>query len=228
MSEDHPQTDGPDAVAADKESAMLDVHPPHAGIHTWKDFFVHIATITIGLLIAIGLEQSVEYVHHIDQLQTARRELAGELDENRFIARKNALQIKITQTELDRDMALLRAAQASRTPPKGKLDYAWSFTRTRDGAWQTVKQNGALDQMPHAELQRYTYVYAVFGAFMDALTPMNMQMDAAAAITRRAPDGALSPHDVDELVTATSDAQGKLTFTARMLQFEERGLAQLQ
>jgi len=77
-------------------------------------------------------------------------------------------------------------------------------------------------------LQRYTYVYVVFGAFMDALTAMNMQMDAAAAITRRAPDGALSPRDVDELVTATSDAQGKLAFTARMLQFGERGLAQLQ
>jgi len=228
MSDDHSQTDGMDAAVTDKESIMLDVHPPHAGIHTWKDFFVHIATITIGLLIAIGLEQSVEYVHHIDQLHTARRELAQELDENRAFARKNELQVKITEAELDRDMALLRAAQASHTPPKGKLDYAWTFSRTRDGAWQTVKQNGALGLMPHAELHRYTYVYVVFGAFMDALTAMNMQMDAAAAITRRAPDGALSPRDVDELVTATSDAQGKLAFTARMLQFEERGLAQLQ
>jgi hypothetical protein len=221
------EADAP-AAGDDKESNMLDVHPPHPGIHSWKDFFVHIATITIGLLIAIGLEQCVEYVHHIDQLHTARRELAGELDENRAIARRNELQMKIAQAELDRDMALLRAAQASHTPPKGKLDYAWSFARTHDGAWQTVKQNGALEQMPHTELQRYTYVYAVFGAFMDALTPMNMQMDAAAAIARRAPDGALSPRDVDELVTATSDAQGKLTFTARMLEFEERGLAQLR
>jgi hypothetical protein len=33
---------------------MLDIHAPHGGIHTWKDFFIHIATITIGLLIAIG------------------------------------------------------------------------------------------------------------------------------------------------------------------------------
>src|SRR5664279_1235216 len=41
-----------------KGEAMLDVHPPTAAIHGWKDFFVHIATITIGLLIAIGLEQT--------------------------------------------------------------------------------------------------------------------------------------------------------------------------
>jgi len=38
---------------------MLDVHPPHASTHTWRDFFLHIATIVIGLLIAIGLEQSI-------------------------------------------------------------------------------------------------------------------------------------------------------------------------
>ena len=43
---------------------MLDVHPPHAPTHTWRDFFIHIATITVGLLIAVGLEQAVEFLHH--------------------------------------------------------------------------------------------------------------------------------------------------------------------
>ena len=43
---------------------MLDVHPPHSPTHTWKDFFIHLATIVIGLLIAVGLEQAVEYLHH--------------------------------------------------------------------------------------------------------------------------------------------------------------------
>ena len=46
---------------------MLDVHPPHESVHTWRDFFIHIATIVIGLLIAVGLEQTVEYLHHRHQ-----------------------------------------------------------------------------------------------------------------------------------------------------------------
>jgi hypothetical protein len=53
---------------------MLDVHPPHEAAHTWKDFFIHIATICVGLLIAIGLEQSVEALHRAHErrdLQTA-------------------------------------------------------------------------------------------------------------------------------------------------------------
>ncbi len=33
---------------------MLDVHAPHETVHGWRDFFTHIATITIGLLIALA------------------------------------------------------------------------------------------------------------------------------------------------------------------------------
>ena len=56
---------------------MLDVHPPHASPLTWRDFLLHIASITVGLLIAIGLEQRVEYFHHRQQVSETRRALAA-------------------------------------------------------------------------------------------------------------------------------------------------------
>lgn len=46
---------------------MLDVHPPHHAVSGWRDFFVHIATIAVGLLIAVGIEQTVEAIHHHHQ-----------------------------------------------------------------------------------------------------------------------------------------------------------------
>lgn len=49
-------------VKPDKETPVLDVLMPYTS-HKWKDFFIHIATISVGLLIAIGLEQSVEAIH---------------------------------------------------------------------------------------------------------------------------------------------------------------------
>ena len=61
---------------------MIEVHPPHENVHTWRQFLIHIAAITIGLLIAIGLEQTVVYFHRRHQLQEARRELTAELEEN--------------------------------------------------------------------------------------------------------------------------------------------------
>jgi hypothetical protein len=46
---------------------MLDVHPPHEAVHTWKGFLIHIVAIVIGLLIAVALEQTVEFFHHRHQ-----------------------------------------------------------------------------------------------------------------------------------------------------------------
>ena len=58
---------------AKEETPVLDVHMPHA-THTWRDFWIHLGTITLGLLIAIGLEQSVEWMHRIhDQHQIRER-----------------------------------------------------------------------------------------------------------------------------------------------------------
>ena len=42
---------------------MHEVHPPHEAVHTWRGFLLHIATIVIGLLIAVLLEQTVEFFH---------------------------------------------------------------------------------------------------------------------------------------------------------------------
>jgi hypothetical protein len=50
---------------------------PHA-THTWKDFFIHVGTICVGLLIAISLEQTVEYFHHRYQVAETRAALAIE------------------------------------------------------------------------------------------------------------------------------------------------------
>jgi hypothetical protein len=76
---------------------MLDVHPPHESAHTWRDFFIHIATIVVGLIIAVGLEQSVELIHHHHQ----RNELLEQLDaEHRQV-------IKDAEAELASEQALL-------------------------------------------------------------------------------------------------------------------------
>ena len=56
---------------------MIEVHPPHENVHTWRQFLIHIAAITIGLLIAIGLEQTVEYFHHRHQLVDAAMDIAN-------------------------------------------------------------------------------------------------------------------------------------------------------
>ena len=85
--------DGPTgAVPTDAEAnstaeialPMLDVHPPHESVHTWRGFFIHIATIVIGLFIAVGIEQTVEVFH--------RRHVSEQLEEQMNVVFASDLQ----------------------------------------------------------------------------------------------------------------------------------------
>jgi len=60
---------------------MLVVQPPHEASHTWKDFLIHIATICVGLLIAIGLEQTVEAIHRHHEREELRAALNRESEQ---------------------------------------------------------------------------------------------------------------------------------------------------
>ena len=60
----------------------MEVHAPHHPLNNWKDFFIHLATITVGLLIALALEAGAEAVHHhhlvVEARENIRREIEGE------------------------------------------------------------------------------------------------------------------------------------------------------
>ena len=68
---------------AKEHEIMLEVHPAHHAANSWKEFFIHIATIVLGLLIAVGLEQTVEYFHHRRQVAEVREDLRGEREANK-------------------------------------------------------------------------------------------------------------------------------------------------
>ena len=93
---------------------MLDVHPPHTPTHTWKDFFIHIATIVIGLLIAIGLEQTVEAVEHHRQREELITDFRGECRRNIQIVDRN---LNAFQQERDWQRSWLSALLVSAQDP---------------------------------------------------------------------------------------------------------------
>jgi hypothetical protein len=157
-------------------------------------------------------------------LQEARRELSREVDDNRRIVAFNIESTRKGSLALDADIEILRPQQSPRSAIPNKLDYTWERWDTRDGTWQAAKQSGALSLMPHDELRRYSHVYAVLAAFMDALPAFGTRMEVARAIAQRAPDGKLSSRDIEELLSATSEAQGRLALLSRLLNYAKDGL----
>jgi len=60
----------------------MDVHGVEGPLHSWKDFFLHLATITIGILIALSLEGILEWSHHRSLVREARESLNSEMRDN--------------------------------------------------------------------------------------------------------------------------------------------------
>jgi hypothetical protein len=166
---------------------MLDVHVPHP-THTWKDFFIHIATITIGLLIAISLEQTVEYFHHRHQAEHAREMLAAEMAFNDRIQRRTRYFLAMHEDYLFQDLAVLDRLRHHALQPTDRMVLYHPPNDLLDSAWQTAQQSGAVALLPYAETQRYARLYGIQAEFeatmtesMTALQNANTMFYASAA-----------------------------------------------
>lgn len=148
----------------------MDVHAPHHPIGGWKDFFVHLITISVGLLIAVGIEGCVE-LHREHKLVREARETMREEIQHNSDKMKEAVVTLDKQTEtMKKNIATLSHIQEN---PKDKaaqdaqIDANFSIIGLRDTAWKTAQATGALSFMPYAEAQRYSDVYGTQKDFVD-------------------------------------------------------------
>jgi hypothetical protein len=179
MSENESIPIGSESVEAEEvseETPVLDVHVPHA-THTWKDFFIHIATITVGLLIAVGLEQSVEKLHHLHQRHQLEEDLRVEGVRDDAVVQADLRTFAVLRAWLLglRDQVDRMRASGGKLklpyPPKPFLDPDTGkrlplMTVPSDAAWQTAKESQlvGLLQTPLAD------VYARFSWQHELLT----------------------------------------------------------
>jgi len=205
---------------------MSNVRSLHPTTHHWRDFFVQIAAIAIGLLLALGLDRVVGYFHERRQLAQARLDLKVEIEQNRRAWEKNKAEVQRIQKELEADLSIIQALQ-SKSPPAGKLDYSENFYAIVDGPWQAVRQNGSLSLMPNDELQTYAWFHGVLTSLMESIHALEPVIKIGGAVASRAPMEKLAPYDLDELASKTSEAQGRLAVVEMFLGYEKDGLDKL-
>jgi hypothetical protein len=205
---------------------MLEVHAPHEALHSWKGFFIHIATIVIGLLIAIGLEQTVEHLHHERQIATIRKALQVELALNvdRFAAETDLARryVPILQTNIAVFQYLKQHPGAAPTQWPGVLSWYTFDPLYWSNAWETAKQSGVLGYMPEHELRRYAAIYRRLEMLTDAMRDrMSAAFRATAYLVAQPNASLLSPSQVDEQVALTGSLLNAYLETA----FLQRAIA---
>ena len=162
---------------------MLDVHPPHETVHSWKDFLIHMSAICLGLLIAIGLEQTVEYLHHRHLAAEARRALLAERSQNEIANEMNIFTTQRHQRDLQHDLAILHALRARQPLPTGPFIVEHPRYLYLEDEWHKVHQSGTINYLTE-NLGPIDYRYQNQDAFTERIGSSNKELYRAASVLR--------------------------------------------
>jgi hypothetical protein len=172
---------------------MLDVHPPHEAAHTWKDFFIHIATIVIGLIIAVGLEQAVEAIHHSHQEHHARELLAQEMADNHKLVLRQQYTLAMHENYLFQDLLVIDRLRSHALLPTDRMVLFHPYVALVDTAWQTAKESNADNLFPYEEAQRYAYIYDLQGVYNDTESDSTIALQNANTMFYNGPADRFDP-----------------------------------
>jgi hypothetical protein len=137
---------------------MLDVHPAHHAATTWRDFYIHIATITLGLFIALGLEQAVEAIHHLHQRHRLEQNLRDELRDDllkdsedfRTFGEVRAYLVELKSAVSSRRMGKPVAPPSATDTRRQRLPRAPSIA-----IWEAAKLDATIPLLPSNEIRLY-------------------------------------------------------------------------
>jgi hypothetical protein len=191
--------------------AMLDVHPAHHAASTWRDFFIHIATIVLGLLIAIGLEQSVEHFHHRREVKEVREALLQERQKNRLFYNLNTAGFRYEAAELENNLRVFGFLQQHPGTPEEKLPGVpqWGFAHAPVvvASWTNAQQTQVLNYMPWEETEVDARLYDFLGLVdKDALSALEAEGRAESYASVDPNPSHMTPAQVAAEIALTQDA----------------------
>jgi hypothetical protein len=190
---------------------VLDVYAPDEAVHSWKAFLVHIAAISIGLLLALGLEATVGWLHHRHQAHQALELLRQEVDRNRSILKDDMRLGDAAESNHRAALTVLRRARGGTFRPDDQLVFVRKYTRLNSSAWKVVHESGAGAYIPYEVMARYGEIYetqegineAAFSIYADLLKATSV-LNTEQADANRAEE--------DRLEHAVDAADAKLSF----------------
>jgi hypothetical protein len=196
---------------AKEHETMLDVHPAHHAASSWREFFIHIATIVLGLLIAVALEQAVEYFHHRREVAEVREELQGEREANKNSLASETTHWRWETAELENNLTVLAYLQKHPGTPDEKLpgSLVWfhESASPSQAVWEAAKTSGVTSLMSREEVEQYEDTYNQLKKIDDA---RSLAWDAMNDASRyELTDNLLShlsPAQIGEITTLTQIA----------------------
>jgi hypothetical protein len=191
---------------------MIDIDPPHASIEGWRDILIHLAIIVAGILIAIGLEQTAEAIHHHHERTQLRDDLRTQAEQQVPLLHQNEV---VAAASVAWNRTILRAA-GDAVPSGGFVTFVLpARTRTpsllvvEDAVWPAAKSSGSVAVLSREEIETWDQVDHLsqitdtgFQGREDALQDLYAIIDRTGISTTPGATVRLTPADRDELMRA--------------------------
>jgi hypothetical protein len=192
----------------------MDVHPPHGPIRSWKDFTLHLLTITIGLLIALALEAAVQWLHHRHMVKDARVNLRREIVENQRLYSQNLRSLQAKLMQLHQDIDQLRDLRAGKTPEHFDVQWSFDWNGFVNSAWTSARDIGAVGYMQPEVVEEYSGLYRQQTFVNEAGVSILLDQAKAAAplqIAKNPKDPKeLLPGDIQAMLLSAAEFEGRV------------------
>jgi hypothetical protein len=134
----------------------MEIHAPHGPVNSLRELLTHILIVTIGILIALGLEGIRETWHDHTLVSEAREGFHTELLENRDKLVKEIQNVQDTRSALDAVLSDLPSLkQHSEEIPARLNSVAPALYSLRNTSWDAALSTGALARMKPREVALY-------------------------------------------------------------------------
>jgi len=146
----------------------VEIHTPEGSIHSLRQFFIHLLMIVLGILIALGIDQFKDYLHHRHIAYQARENLRMEIERNRKRLTDNLNNESKLRSVLQ-DL-LANEPQVMREPEAAKrriVAVEPSFAVLESTGWDTALATQAVAYMEYSEVEGYGNIYVGQRVFND-------------------------------------------------------------
>ncbi len=177
----------------------MDVHKPKP-FHNLREFGIEIATIVIGVVIALGAEQVVEEFRWHERVAGAEEAMRAELRQNDRDAYFTLAVWPCKTARLDEIQAALTASKERDAPVPTMTRFRIVLRPWSSDAWESAKALQIVGHIPSDQLQRYAFAYV-----FPAKQGLTMQQEVAARSglnTLGVNSGRLQPAERDRLFEA--------------------------
>jgi hypothetical protein len=139
----------------------MDIHGPEGPTRSFRDFAIHIVIVTIGILIALGLEGIRETVHEHHLIVETRATFRQELEGDRLNLVQETADVKDKSAQVGGILHDLPQLVKSSEELQKRVDNVGpAFYLFRGTAWGAASSSGVFAHMNTEEVNRFAEVYS--------------------------------------------------------------------